>query len=331
MFSTLQTGFRAAIFAGVLGAFAQTGLQAQELKMLSSWSPANKGTYMTEVAFMKMVEEDSKGRIKIRRSGPEAVPPFEQVQPVAAGVFDILITHGAYHSGTTTMGMALDAIAADPGKRRSTGVWDIFDAHYQKHGLKTLAFVPQGESGYHLILRQPVGADGGLQGRKIRGTVTYHPLIRGLGGAPVVLPGGEVFSALEKGVVDGAAWPTIGVFDLKWHEVAKHFVRPSFGVSTLQIFINANRWKRLSEEDRKLLLEAGRKIELSIYRDFDGLAREEEENLKKAGMTETRFSPENQARVRSLWEEGIWQLALKKHGQEAKAAFDAVKKAGMGM
>ena len=328
---TLKHGLRTAVMAAAASALLTGGVLAQELKMLSSWSPANKGTYITEVAFMKLVEEETKGRQKVRRSGPEAVPPFEQVQPVAAGVFDILITHGAYHSGTTAMGMSWDAVNADPEKRRSSGLWEPYDKHYQKLGLKALAFVPQGHSGYHMVLRQPIGPDGGLKGRKIRGTVTYHPLIRGLGGAPVVIPGGEVYAALEKGVVDGAAWPTLGALDLKWHEVAKHYVRPSFGVSTLLIFINNNRWKKLSEADQAALLEAGKKVELQIFREFDGLAKEEEEALKKRGMSEVRFSPENQAKVGKLWEEGLWELARKKHGKEADAMRKAVADAKLGM
>ena len=140
--------------------------QAAELKMLSSWTPQNKGTWGTEQMIMAMVPEVSKGRLTIKRSGPEAVPPFEQLQPVAAGAFDILVTHGAYHSGNTAIGMALDGIQGDPAKRRETGIWDFAAKHYLKHGVATLAFVPQGKSGYQIVLRGAVGADGGFKGLK---------------------------------------------------------------------------------------------------------------------------------------------------------------------
>ena len=93
-----------------------------------------------------------------------------------------MLTHGAYHYGTTGIGVALDAINGDPAKRREAGIWDAVDKHYQKHGLKAIAMVPQGESGYQMILRKPVGPDGDIKGFKIRGTVTYHPLIKAFGG-----------------------------------------------------------------------------------------------------------------------------------------------------
>lgn len=305
--------------------------QAAELKMLSSWGPSNRGTWVTEQAFIKMLPEQSKGRLTISRSGPEAVPSFEQLQPTAAGVFQLLITHGAYHYGTTGIGVALDAVKGDPTQRRQTGVWDLADKHYQKHGLKAIAMIPQGESGYHMILRDAVGPDGGLKGRKIRGTASYHPLIRALGGSPVVIAPSDVYTSLEKGVVDGAAWPTVGVLDMKWNEVAKFYVRPSFGVSTLQIFMNLAAFNRLSDEDKKAILETGRQLELKIYAEFDAMAKEEEAAMQKAGMREARFSKENEAKIGKLWEEGIWELAITKNKAEAEAMRKFVADKNMGM
>ncbi|MCC2097195.1 MAG: TRAP transporter substrate-binding protein DctP [Hyphomicrobiales bacterium] len=306
-------------------------VQAKDLRMLSSWSPANKGTYLSETTFMKLVKDVSKGKLAIKRSGPEAVPPFEQVQPVAAGVFDILITHGAYHAGTTGIGMALDVVNSDPKKRRESGVWDWADKHYQKHGLKALAFVPQGKVGYQMILRKPIGPSGDIKGLKIRGTVTYHPLIRTLGGAPVVIPGGQVYSALEKGVVDGACWPTVGPLDLKWYEVAKHYVRPAFGVSTLLVMMNLNKFKALPKDEQSMLLEAGKKLEESVFSQFDVLAAEEEKGMKAKGMSETHFSKANEAKIAKAFEEGVWGLVIAKSKAEGQALqkFVADKKMGL--
>lgn len=65
--------------------------------------------------FAQMVSEASGGASSVSLTGPEAVPPFEQLQPVAAGVFDILFTSGAYHSNEIAAGMVMDAV---PGRSR---------------------------------------------------------------------------------------------------------------------------------------------------------------------------------------------------------------------
>ena len=81
--------------------------------------------------FKKNVEEISSGNIKIEVSGPEVVPPFQQLQPVVTGVFDVLYTHGAYHAGSKGLGLAGDAIDIDIKKRRDAGVWSYIDEFYQ--------------------------------------------------------------------------------------------------------------------------------------------------------------------------------------------------------
>ena len=61
-----------------------------------------------------------------------------------------------------------------------------------------------------------------------------------LGASPVNLPPAEIYPSLEKGVVDGAAWPVIGPLGYRWYEVAKNIMRPSFGVVVHSVFVNLN-------------------------------------------------------------------------------------------
>ncbi|MDB5568850.1 MAG: dctP 8 [Hyphomicrobiales bacterium] len=325
---SIAAGFARAFAALALSAFAA---QAADFKLLSSWTPNNKGTWITEEMFAKDVEAATGGRVKIQRSGPEVVSPFEQLEPTSAGVFSFLITHGAYHYGATGIGMALDAVAADPDKRRAAGLMEAVDKHYAKHNLKVVALVPQGDSGYHIMLRQPIGEKGDFSGRKIRGTQVYHPLISKLGGSPVVLPGNEIYPALEKGVIDGAAWPTVGALDLRFYEVAKYYVRPSFGVSTLLIFANLDAWSKISPADQAAVLEVGKKVEKHIYSVFDKMADDEAAELRKRGVQETKPSPENVAKMNGYWMEGVWDLVKKKNGAEADSLLKLVMDKKLGL
>src|SRR3546814_2078928 len=60
---------------------------SKTLRMLSGWDKSYPGVEMTEFYAAKL-KEASDGALTIRRSGPEAVPPFEQLEPVSAGIFD---------------------------------------------------------------------------------------------------------------------------------------------------------------------------------------------------------------------------------------------------
>ena len=157
--------FAAAALAAGAVAFAVPA-EAQQLRLLTSWDSTYLGTEHIAKPFAEKVEQATGGEVTLMLSGPETVPPFEQLQPVQAGAFQLLFTHGAYHSGTTGIGMALDAVEPDPQRRRDTGLWDRVDEIYQDLGLKLIA-LPSASEGYHVILREPVGESGDLAGRKL--------------------------------------------------------------------------------------------------------------------------------------------------------------------
>ena len=286
--------------------------QTRELKVLSAFAP--NLSYSREIikVYVDGLQKASGGAITSRISGPEVVSFADQFQPAAAGAFDLLFTHGAYHSGTSGIGLSIDAIAADIPKRRSSGVFDFMDRHYNQLGLKLLAITSTGKKGYQFVSKQPIKGSPGLAGMKVRGTVSYHPMIKALGGSPVVMGGGEIYSALEKGVIDAAAWGLTGVADLKWNEVAKYVVQPTFGSSSFLVFMNLKAWNALSPDERKLFNDEATKLEVASGKRFEDLAAEERIELSKRGMQEATFAPADAGRLEELWAQGVWEVARAK-------------------
>ena len=304
--------------------------RAETIKLLTSWGANDKPSYANVLLFKKNVEEISGGNIKIEVSGPEVVPPFQQLQPVVAGVFDVLYTHGAYHAGSKGLGLAGDAIDIDIKKRRDGGVWSYIDEFYQKtHKLKLLALGTQGTAGYHCYMRRPLSDQNDWKGRKIRGVVSYHGVIRALGGEPVVMPVGEIYSALEKGVVDGSCMPAAGMLANKHFEVAKYRMEPTFGSTNVLFLINMGKWQRLSAEHKQMLLNAGAKTELDAQKTGDEILKEEHAELAKAGVEVAKLSPEKATLVREAWNKSQWELAQQCCGQAGVELHELARKAGL--
>src|SRR4051794_33806008 len=88
----------AAACVAVLASAGATTAQAQAMRMLGGWSESNTTAYMPGLQFKQNADKASGGKLAITISGPEAVPPFEQLQPVSAGAFDLVYTHPTYHS-----------------------------------------------------------------------------------------------------------------------------------------------------------------------------------------------------------------------------------------
>ena len=321
-----------ALLAAVAGGLAMPASlgQAQTLRLLSSWAENDRPSYINGVIFQRHVKEVSDGKLTISINGPEAVPPFEQLQPVSAGVFDILYTHGAYHVGSRGLALAADSIDVDLDKRRESGVWRFLDEYYQKtHSLKLLALTTQGTQGYHCYLRRPLSPENDWKGRKIRGVVSYHGVIRALGGEPVVLPMGEVYVGLERGVMDGSCGPAAGMLALRHYEVAKHRLEPTFGIVNVIFAMNGNRWRGLSEQQQKWLLDAGQRTEVEAARVGNEMVAEERAKLAEHGVQVARVPDDKGKMIQDVWRTSQWELADKCCGDAAKQLRELARKAGM--
>ena len=303
---------------------ASSSALATDFRLTIAFDKTNPATPLIGEAFAKHIQTASQGRMKVQVSGPETVPSFEQLQPVAAGVFDFGLTTGGYHAGTITAATIIDGLKADNlATLRNTGMIDEVDKHYQRLGLKIVAVPYLASNGYQMITREPATANGDLKGRKLRGTPQYRPMLTALGAAEVVMPNAETYSALEKGVVDGACWTSIGILSAKFYEVNKYLVRPTFGPSHLLILMNLNRWKALPAEERKVVEEAGRAVETSWATAYPRMAAEEEATLiKDHGMKITHMREDVASRANAIMAEGTWALAA---GRNARLV-DELKK-----
>lgn len=303
--------------------------QAEPYRMLSSWDENYAYNPYLVTPFIDGVREATEGRVDISVNGPETVPPFEQLEPVGAGVFDFLFTHGAYHFGTSPMMTAADALQGDLETIRASGIFDVFDKHYQQFGLKLVMLPITPEGAYHIILRNPVGETGGVDGRKVRGTLTYKGVVEMLGGVLTVLPPSEIYTGLEKGVIDGAAWPIIGVLDYNWDEVAPYLLRPGFGVNYEPIFMNLDRWNALSEADQAAIMDVSRKIEDAWFEGAPKVWQEEEDVLVGRGMTVTEMGDEQKARLIEAWTSGLWAMSAEQNAEATQELFDFARSKGL--
>src|SRR5690606_4659237 len=126
------------LFAAALASPGASAV-AQEFRLLSGWvQNFAYNPYLLD-PFVEGIEKASDGKMKISVYGPETVPPFEQLEPVGSGAFDFLFTAGAYHFGTPPIMTVAEAITTTPEELHSSGLFDEFDRHYQKFGLKLIA------------------------------------------------------------------------------------------------------------------------------------------------------------------------------------------------
>lgn len=301
---------------------------AQDLRILASWDQSYAAVGEVLVPFMEYLDSETTADLNLTRLGPETIPPFEQLNPVSQGLFDMLYTNGGYHYNDIAVGMALDALSGSGEQLHESGIWSHADEQYQKLGLKLIA-VFYDTNGFHMVLKEPLG-ENALAGRRIRGTPLYHPVIEALGGSPVVLPASEIYPALERGVVDGAAWPAVGAVSYRWFEVADYFVRPTFGQVSHMLLMNLDTWNGLDETTRTEIEAAARAYEAESSKIFDGLAGQEQDTLIAEGMEVTNFQDDVASNLKSAWFEGVMDLASTINPDSIAEIRRMAAEAGMG-
>ncbi|AGI69076.1 TRAP transporter periplasmatic solute-binding protein DctP [Octadecabacter antarcticus 307] len=240
--------------------------------------------------FVDKVNVAGEGVVQIEvRGGPEAIGMFQQPDAVRAGVVDMVYTPGSFYAGALPEKDALVTSNLTAVETRANGGIELIDQiHQEKMGVKYLGWFDSGVC-YNLWTRDAptLDAEGNLDvsGLKLRGNAVYNAFFTDYLGAQVIdLPTTEVYSALERGVVDATGWTQIGLIDLKWNEFLNYRIEPCFFSTDLGTIVNLEKWNSLSEESRTILQdvaiahEAESAAKLGAVRDEDFAA------LEAAGM-----------------------------------------------
>jgi TRAP-type C4-dicarboxylate transport system substrate-binding protein len=147
----------------------------------------------------------------------------------------------------------------------------------------------------------------------------YTPLVSALGGAPISMAPGEIFTGLERKVVDGYGWTYTGIDTLGLHEVSKFVIdHPFYSLDTV-ILVNKGVWDKLSPDLQKALTEIAEETERRHSAYMQASLKKEDEKLKKLGIQFIKFSPADAERyVRTAYDAG-WKDFAEKNAATIKA------------
>ena len=127
----------------------------------------------------------------------------------------------------------------------------------EPYRLRGLAFYDAGSRSFYTVNR-PVLAPGDLRGEKIRvqESATAMDMVRALGGSPTPISWGELYTALQQGVVDGAENNPPSFYLSRHYEVAKHYVLDEHTAVPDVLIVGTTLWDRLTPQQRTWLEEA---------------------------------------------------------------------------
>jgi TRAP-type C4-dicarboxylate transport system substrate-binding protein len=315
---------RAAALAALMLAGTAGFAGAQEVTLKGITSFAEKTFYSRAFErFIDKVNKDGKGLVQINYiGGPKAMPPFEVGKALAGGVVDIANVTGAFYTNVMPEADAWKLTERPMSELRKNGGFDYMAKLYDQKMNAVFLARHVDDNPFHLYLTKRIDKPD-LTGLKIRITPVYREFFQALGATVVQTPPGEVYTALERGVVDGYGWPITGIFDLGWHERTKFRVDPGFYSAEVSILINKDAWNKLSPPQKKVITDAAAWLEAQA-------AETEKENAndiarqKAAGIQVIEFKGADGQAFRTKAYEAGWAGVIKQspeHGPKIRGFF----------
>lgn len=169
---------------------------------------------------------------------------------------------------------------------------------------------------FHIYLNKRIEKPD-LSGLKIRITPVYREFFQALGANVVTTPPGEVYTALERGVVDGYGWPIGGIFDLNWQEKTKYRVDPGFYDAEVSLTMNLSAYRKLSDAQRSYLQKQLLALEADNPTFWPRYAKEETERQAKAGIETIAFDAATSKAFVDKAYAVAWAAALKQNPEIA--------------
>ena len=145
-----------------------------------------------------------------------------------------------------------------------------------------------GEEGFrHFFTKNAIASVADLAGMKLR--VSNDPimngLVEGLGASPTVVSFGELYSALQSGVCDGAEQPIANYKSNAFQEVAPYLILDGHTLGAVQVIISDNAWNKLSADQQNAIMEAGKLAQKFNAELSEGEEAKVLEALKAEGTT----------------------------------------------
>ncbi len=155
----------------------------------------------------------------------------------------------------------------------------------EKVWLRGLCFYDAGSRSFYTVSK-PIHTPDDLKGLKIRvmKSKTALEMVKAMGGSPTPLSWGELYTALQSGVVDGAENNPPSFYTSHHYEVCKYYTLDEHTTVPDVLIINYKIWKKLSPQEQQWLQEAAGESVQVERRLWAASVKESLEAVKKAGV-----------------------------------------------
>ncbi len=332
MRNTFTTLARLAGMTVVAGLFASTAMAADFSFKFQSSDPAGNPNFVLQQGWAKSVAEASGGKIEIELLPVEAIVAHNETQDaIASGILDGHVTDVSYFSGKDpAFGLIGNPVGAWGAPEQmldfinNGGGIALMNELENPYGLQFIGATTPGLEAF--VSNKPIDGVDGLKGLKVRAPEgLVQQVFAAAGASPVNLPGSEVFTSLDKHVIDAADYTVFSTNQAQGlNDIAPHPVYPGFhSMPLVEISMNKAKWDTLPADLQAVLTQSVQdfaKVQVAALAEADAKAVE----AAKAGgkITIHNWPAEERAKFRTI-AKGEW-AKVAATSPNAQKVYDAL-------
>ncbi|MEM8525553.1 MAG: TRAP transporter substrate-binding protein [Bacteroidota bacterium] len=305
-------------------------------KMVTTWPPNFPVLGEGCTYFADLVRKMSNGRMEIKvYGGGELVPALECFDTVRSGAAEMGSGAAYYWAGKSPAAQFFATVPFGMNAQQMNawlltgGGMKLWKDLYAKFNLIPFVF---GNTGVQMggWFNREINTIADFKGLKIRMPGLGGKVMERAGGTPVLLAGGEIYTGLERGVLDATEW--IGPFHdskMGFDQIAEYYYTPGWHEpgTVLELIINKEAFEDLPEDLQNIISVAAESINNWVLLELETKNAEYLSLLIEQGVKIRQFSREVLATLRTYTKDILEELTAEdEYAKKVYASFQAYRK-----
>ena len=288
---------------------------------------APKPVYINKPFKMFVDEVNTKfaGEVEINwRGGPEIMPPFKQAEGVRNGAVDMTYTSPSYYQGLVPTSGTMNLSYKTYAEIAATNYHERMTELHAEKDLIFLGEIPATQLNFVIYMADEVSGLEDLKGKRIRVFPTLLPIVKALGAEPIVMGMGDIFTAMERGTIDGYMQGPLAQAK-QFEGLVKTVIFPGVYRAGFPVLINKDTWGKMSTDLQQRLTTFLRwdfayRVDYLWGQDIaDNI-----ELMKGAGFNILELPADEAASYEQMAMDAAWAVTAENAGDEVAAELRAM-------
>lgn len=276
--------------------------------------PNNHNDQVQVPQFVERLNKIAPAELKVEWvGGPEVIPAFDQGPALKkGGIVDIILfTPAGYLTSVVPEAAASCLAMAAPWEERKTGAYALWDEIYQKRLNAKFLGEFSHPAALHIYANFVPKSVEDFRGRPIRISGAWLPWITAIGASPVTIAGPEIYTGIERKVIDGYVWLNRGITGWGLQEVTKYRIDPGLFQADNAVLMNLDSWNKLPKHLQDAITNVCIDMEYIGASLIQNDTEKEWPAIQKAGLTIINLPPAEAEKYVKLGYDATWAAVLK--------------------